>query len=106
MIRQFPPAEIAVEKVHRLESVLRASGAGSRSALLALHLAELDDESGTLSRLVRELMAAEELSREDLLETLVELETALLHVITHARAASKEVARTADSLELVLAGSA
>ncbi len=101
MIRQPPSALAAVEKVHRLERLFRLTARdGKSAALLALHLSELDDEAQVFSRLVRALLDSEEISSNDLLETLVAIETALAHFETHAQGARKEITRIADAVEV------
>jgi len=103
MIRQPPPAKVSVDKVHRLQTILESAGlVDKRTSLLALHLSELDDEAAVFSKMMRGLFDSKELSIEELLDTLVEIETALLHLTTHTRAAKKEVTHAANALDKVI----
>lgn len=101
MIRQPPSALAAVEKVHRLERLFRLTARDRKNAaLLALHLSELDDEAQVFARLVCVLLDSEEISSNDLLETLVAIETALEHLEAHVKGAQKEITRIADAVEV------
>lgn len=75
----------------------------SRASVLAMHLAEIDEESEHYRKLVAELRARDLKSTNgkgnDVVEQLVELQISLEHIVSHAQAVSKLLSISIDTLD-------
>lgn len=95
-----PTLEMPISEIDQLRFAFKEVGldAGDTS-LLAMHLAEIDEECTSYSRHIKEILSGGNLDPDTLLEHLVEIKLSLEHLVSHVQAVEEELDRSISALD-------
>ncbi len=95
-----PTLEMPVSEIDQLRFAFREVGLDAEDiSLLAMHLAEIDEECTNYGQHIKEILAAGNLDADTLLEHLVEIKFSLEHLVSHVQAVEEELDRSISALD-------
>ena len=95
-----PTLEIPVSEIDQLRLAFKESGLAAEDiSLLAMHLAEIDEECISYSQQIKDILSAKNLEPDTLLGHLVEIRLSLEHLVSHAQAVEEELDRSISVLD-------
>lgn len=95
-----PTLEMPVSEMDQLRFVLKEIGLDVEdTSLLAMHLAEIDEECTSYGQHIKEILSAGNLDPDTLLEHLVEIKLSLEHLASHVQAVEEELDRSISALD-------
>ena len=107
-VRLLPKTTTALNgyfaEMRKLENVFKQAGLpASQITLLTMHLAEIDEASARYQKLIASLGTSRAPSDNGkaiaLAEQLIQIQVALEHIVAHARAVSRLLAKSIDALD-------
>ena len=95
-----PALKMPVSEIDQLRFALKEIGLDAEdTSLLAMHLAEIDEECTSYSQHIKEILSTKNLDPDTLLEHLVEIKLSLEHLASHVQAVEEELDRSISALD-------